>query len=94
MRTLVSTLLLLIALVSLPLLASPLDDARAAGHVTEMKNGYVKAQGNMSPRIKALVADVNKRRRLAYLGIAKKNSISVEQVATQSYLKRQGNKDK
>ena len=94
MRTLISIILLLTAFINMPLQASPLDDARAAGYVTEIANGYVKAQGNVSPRIKSLIVDVNKRRREAYSRIAKKNGISVEQVATESYLKRQGRKDK
>jgi len=92
MRTLISILLLIAALISMPLQASPLDDARAAGYVIETPNGYVKAHGNVSPRISVLVADVNKRRREAYLRIAKKNGISAEQVAIESYVKRQGKK--
>lgn len=94
MRTLVSIVTLLAALACMPLQASPLDDARASGQVTETADGYVNVQGDVSPGIKALVMDVNKRRREAYIRIAKKNGISVEQVATESYLKREGNKDK
>ena len=94
MRTLVSIVLLLAALISMPLQASPLDDARAAGHAIETPDGYVKAQGKSSPRIDAMVADVNKRRRQAYLRIAKKNGISAEQVAKESYVKRQTKKGK
>ena len=94
MRTLVSIVLLIAALISMPLQASPLDDARAAGYIIEMPNGYVKAHGNVSPRISVLVADVNKRRREAYLRIAKKNGISAEQVAMESYVKRHGKKEK
>ena len=48
MRTLVSTLVILTALISLPLQAGPLDDARAAGHVLEMPNGYIKAHGDVA----------------------------------------------
>ena len=89
MRILISIILLAVTLISLPLQASPLADARAAGHVTEMPNGYVKAHGNVSPGIHDLVTDVNQRRREAYSRIAKKNGISAKQVAKESYLKRQ-----
>ncbi len=92
MRILFSSLLLLAAFINMPLQASPLDDARAAGYVIETPDGYVKAQGNVPPRINAMVADVNKRRREAYLRIAKKNGVSAEQVAMESYVKRQGKK--
>ena len=89
MRTIFISMLLSTALISMPLQASPLDDARAAGHVIETPNGYVRENGNVSQHIKALVADVNKRRREAYARIAKKNGISAEQVASESYIKRQ-----
>ena len=94
MRTLVSIILLVAALISMPLVASPLDDARAAGYVIEMPNGYVKAHGGVPARISVMVADVNKRRREAYLRIAKKNGIPAEQVAMESYVRRHGEKEK
>jgi hypothetical protein len=81
-------MVLLAALISMPLQASPLSDARAAGKVTEEPSGYVKATANPSPGIAALVTDVNKRRREAYSRIAKKNGISVNQVAKESYVRR------
>ena len=79
---------LIAVLISMPLSASPLDEARRAGQVIETPAGYIKATGNASRAISELVADVNKRRRLAYEKIAKKNSIEVAQVAAESYAKR------
>ena len=79
MRTLISIILLLAAFINMPLQASPLDDARAAGYVTEIANGYVKAQGNVSPRIKSLIVYVNNHRRVSYSLISKKNGIADEQ---------------
>lgn len=70
--------------------ASPLDDARNAGHITELPTGYVQASGSAPAQVKALAADVNKRRKEAYAQIAKKNGISVEQVGMESYKKRAG----
>ncbi|MBQ60862.1 MAG: hypothetical protein CMQ19_02185 [Gammaproteobacteria bacterium] len=88
MRTTISSMVLVAALISMPLQASPLSDARTAGQVTEQPSGYVKAGTDVSPAISALVADVNKRRRQAYSRIAKKNGISVDQVAKESYVRR------
>ncbi len=80
---------LLIALFSGAVQASPLDDARNAGQVMEMPNGYIMAKGSPSADINALVKDINNRRKTAYEKIAKKNGISVDQVAKESYRKRQ-----
>ncbi len=88
MHKLVKSLLLVALLVSMPLQASPLDDARKAGQVSEMRDGYVKASGSASKAVRNLVADVNKRRRSAYGKIAKKNGLSVSQVAAESYARR------
>lgn len=70
--------------------ASPLDDARKAGHIVELATGYVQATGSAPAAAKALAADVNKRRKAAYKKIADKNGISIEQVAAESYRKRTG----
>ena len=92
MRTFITSVMLLMALVAAPLQASPLDDARNAGQVKEMPNGYIAAtaHGKVPADISGLVADVNDRRRDAYGNIAKKNGISVDQVASESYKKRHG----
>jgi len=81
-------LALITVLISTPVWASPLDDARRAGQVIEAPDGYIKAKGNASQGITELVMDVNKRRRSAYEKIAKKNGIAVDQVAAESYTKR------
>ncbi|HJL60613.1 MAG TPA: DUF1318 domain-containing protein [Pseudomonadales bacterium] len=88
MRKLATSAMLLIAIISMPLQASPLDDARNSGQVVELANGYVKAKGDVPANIRSLVADVNKRRKTAYTKIAKRNGISVDQVAAESYVKR------
>ena len=92
MRTFITAVMLLLALIAMPILASPLDDARNAGHVKEMSNGYIMAtaHGKASSDISDLVTDVNKRRRDAYEKIARKNGIPVDQVASESYKKRHG----
>lgn len=92
MRTLITSVMLLMAVIAMPIQASALDDARNAGQVKEMPNGYIMAtaHGKVSADVNALVTDVNKRRRDAYEKIAKKNGISAEQVASESYTKRHG----
>lgn len=73
---------------ALPLAASPLDDAKNAGYVAEMTDGYVEALATADATTRALVTDINARRKAAYSKIAKKNGISTEKVATESYKKR------
>lgn len=81
--------LILIAIFCLPLQASPLEDARAAGQVIENPDGYVRANPEGVPaNVQALVDDINERRKDAYTKIAQKNGVSVTDVATESYRKR------
>ena len=47
MRKLVAITLLLLAITSMPVQATPLDDARNAGQVVEIPDGYVKAKGDV-----------------------------------------------
>jgi uncharacterized protein YdbL (DUF1318 family) len=62
-------------------LATPLDDAKAAGDVGEQADGYL---GIVSPpasaAVQALVADINTRRRDQYRAIASRNGIDLEAV--------------
>jgi hypothetical protein len=89
MKNRATLILLLIAVFSLTTQASPLSDARDAGHVVENPDGYVRAGSSAVPAsIKALIKDVNQRRKDAYGEIARKNGVSVAQVAAESYKKR------
>lgn len=69
--------------------ASPLDDARAAGYVIELPTGYVAKTDTAPASVAALVTDINQRRKQAYERIARKNGISTEQVAAESYRQRE-----
>jgi hypothetical protein len=75
---------------SLNATAAPLDDAKRAGQVVEVPTGYIAATPDAPASVNALVTDINARRREAYERIAKKNGITTEQVATESYRKRMG----
>jgi uncharacterized protein YdbL (DUF1318 family) len=75
-------------LVALALLLAPaalaldLDGARAQGLVGEQTDGYVGAvKGQGSAEVRALVAEVNAKRRAAYEQIAREQGTAVEAVA-------------
>jgi uncharacterized protein len=91
MRTLLTCVILLTTLISIDLVASPLDDAREAGQIVETSDGYVKAAAGVPAEITALATDINERRREAYTKIAKKNGLKVKQVGEESYKKRTAN---
>jgi len=60
--------------------AIDLQTAKSQGLVGEMPSGYL---GVVSPsaEVKALVQEINQKRKTAYLKIAKKNQLSLAQVA-------------
>ncbi len=61
--------------------AAPLDDAKAAGLIGELPNGYVAAvQPNPSPDIAALVRQINAKRRDVYENLAAEENVPVAQV--------------
>jgi uncharacterized protein YdbL (DUF1318 family) len=62
--------------------AGDLDDAESAGKVGEGVDGYVHlVDENASADVKALVKEVNEKRREKYAIIAKKRGVPVEEVA-------------
>jgi hypothetical protein len=70
---------------ALPSAALDLDDARAQGLVGEQSDGYVGAvSASPSADVKALVGEVNAKRRAAYAEIGKKNGTAPEAVAALS----------
>lgn len=63
--------------------ADPLDDAKAAGQVGEQLNGYLGIVApSAPPAVKALVTDINAKRRVAYMDIMKKNGQPLNVVET------------
>lgn len=82
MRHLTSRILL-VFLLALPLAAAAvtLEDAKRDGLVGETWKGYLGAvKAGPSSEIKALVDEVNAKRRAEYERIAEKNAINVEDV--------------
>ena len=87
-RTLKSCALLCFAFLLLgapAISAATLDDAKAAGQVGEAPDGYVHLVNDGAPAdVKALVKDINAKRKAKYESIAKKRGVPVEAVATQA----------
>jgi hypothetical protein len=74
-----STFLLLGALAAN---AATLDGAKSAGQIGEGVDGYVHLVDQNAPAdVKALVKDVNDKRRAKYASIAKKRAAPIEDVA-------------
>ncbi len=74
-------LIALLTLVSVSVFAMDLDSARAAKKVVELPSGYIEAK---DPSAKSLEKEINDKRRKAYEEIAKKNGLTVDQVAEQA----------
>lgn len=77
-----AVLLLGFWLVVLPVSAADLGQAKAAGQVGELMNGYLGlVDGNAPGDVKAMVDSINAQRRAEYQRIAAKNGVSAEEVA-------------
>lgn len=69
-------------LVSVAAWALELDQAKSQGLVGEQVNGYLGVVASQpSAEVRALVQDINAKRRQAYQRIANDNGIALEQVA-------------
>lgn len=83
MKKFQGALLILCLALSLPAAALTLKDAQAQGLVGEANSGYI-AVIRAEEGVDKLVAKVNHARRKKYAEIAKRNNISVEQVAARA----------
>ena len=63
-----------------PVLAGSLADAKAAGHIGEKLDGTVGPVGSPPSEVKALIAEVNAKRRARYAEIAKKSGADLAAV--------------
>ena len=84
MKTLTKFTLTLVAslLLSAQAFAANLGQLKDDGIVGELSNGYVGivAQNKATPAVKALVEDVNDKRRQIYANQAKKNNKSIAEI--------------
>jgi uncharacterized protein YdbL (DUF1318 family) len=84
MRKIFATLGLLLLMQSA--WAIDLKDAKAEGLVGEANTGYIAAvQSPVSGEVRALIADINAKRKTKFQKTAKKNSIAITQVANRFY---------
>jgi len=66
--------------------AIDIHDAKAQGLVGEANNGYIAAvQSSASAEVRALIADVNAKRKAQFTQTAEKAGATVEQVAYRFY---------
>jgi uncharacterized protein len=62
--------------------ALSLDEAKANGLVGEKANGYLGVVNLANAEARALIEDVNQKRRQAYEDIAKRNGTTIQSVET------------
>ena len=80
-----STLLLFGALAAN---AATLDGAKAAGQIGEQRDGYLGLVDEGAPaEVRAIIADINARRREKYQAIAEREGTSLEAVARRAGVK-------
>ena len=82
-RNIVAALLLVLAFQSA--WAIELHDAKEQGLVGEANTGYLAAIGTPSAEVKALVAEVNGKRKAEFERTAKKTGATLEQVRVRFY---------
>lgn len=81
-HSLLAVLMLILCMALEPVSAADLAQAKAAGQVGEQLDGYLGVvQPNAPADVRALVDGINRERRAAYEAIAKKNGVSVDEVA-------------
>jgi len=72
---------LLLTALSLPgAFAADLGQAKDRGMVCELPTGYLKALGSATPDVRAMVNDINARRKQEYARIAQEHGVTPEQV--------------
>jgi len=66
---------------SIPAVSASLDQVKSQGLVGEQANGYLGiVAGNVPADVRALVDDINQRRKSEYQGIAQRNNTSLQAV--------------
>jgi uncharacterized protein YdbL (DUF1318 family) len=82
MKPILRQLVFMLALVfsAVAVAAMGLDAAKAQGLVGEQHDGYLGIVSSATPEVRALVSDVNAKRRAEYQRIAQTNGIALEDV--------------
>lgn len=61
--------------------AATLGQAKSNGQACEQPNGYLRSTAGAPGDVKALVKNINAKRKAEYVKIANKNGVAVDQVA-------------
>ena len=80
MQRILFTLILAIAFVH-PSAAADLAAAKASGQVCEQTDGYLRANAGAPGDVQEMAKNINAKRRAEYDKIARKNQVTLDQVA-------------
>ena len=64
-----------------PVAAADLRAAKASGQVCEQSNGYLRANAGAPGDVQQMAGNINAKRKSEYEKIAKKNKVTLDQVA-------------
>lgn len=82
LNSMLSALLLALWCTAMPAIAADLGQAKAAGQLGELMNGYLGLVDPNTPAdVKAMMDSINAQRRAAYQSIAAKNGVPMDEVA-------------
>ena len=82
LNSMLSVLLFALWCTVMPVAAADLGQAKAAGQLGELMNGYLGLVDPNAPAdVKAMMDSINAQRRAAYQSIAAKNGVPVDEVA-------------
>ncbi len=81
MKKFIHTIFLVFAFVTVPAFAADLDQAKDDGLIGERADGYLGlVDSSAADDVRALVAEINGKRKAQYERIASKNDLSLEEV--------------
>lgn len=74
-------ILILASMIAGPAAAADLGAAKAAGQVCEQTDGYLRANAGAPGDVTEMVKSINAKRKAEYGKIAKRNKVTLDQVA-------------
>ncbi len=80
MKKLTTLLAFCLLLIAQPVFAIDLQTAKSQGLVGELSSGYLAAVETPSADVKALITDINAKRKVKYQEIAARNNITLKDV--------------
>ena len=80
MKKLTTLLAICLLMIAQPAFSIDLQTAKSQGLVGELSNGYLDAVKTPSADVKAMIADVNAKRKQAYIDIAARNKLALKDV--------------